>query len=341
MPPSPAPIHLLPSSTITDPEIADRTLRRIYGEGDLSLRSRGPIKWTVAAANLGPVAMGRGRIEGRSDLHTVIPFYLIHLATGGSARARLGDFAGETVARRRGLVASPDMPLELGYGPDVPCETLTTRIDRSLVEAQLEAMLGEPLRTPLRFAPELRSDEGPAAALERLLDFFFGELVGAPSLYRAPVLVSSMSEAIVGALLLAQPHSHTHLLHRPAPDAGPRAVAVAAQYMEAHAIEPLRMADVARAANVSVRVLEKSFRAARGITPAQFLRARRLALAHGRLLAATPETKVTAVAAEFGFLNVGRFSAEHRAQFGELPGETLRRALRAHADAGIRPRRGG
>jgi AraC-like DNA-binding protein len=91
--------------------------------------------------------------------------------------------------------------------------------------------------------------------------------------------------------------------------------------------------------------LDSCFRRYRSCTPIRFLKHVRLRRARDELLAAAPACSVTHVALKWGFLNLGRFSAEYRQQFGENPSKTLRRARRgarcsARLDEAAAPREG-
>jgi AraC-like DNA-binding protein len=74
------------------------------------------------------------------------------------------------------------------------------------------------------------------------------------------------------------------------------------------------------------RSLEYAFRESFDLTPAAFLRLRRLHCARLRLLAADPaDMAVTDIAYQEGFYHRGRFAAAYAATFGEPPSQTLRR----------------
>jgi len=77
---------------------------------------------------------------------------------------------------------------------------------------------------------------------------------------------------------------------------------------------------------VGERTLQYAFRERFGLTPAAFLKARRLVVVRERLLRANEtQTTVGDVAAAMGFWHLGHFAADYRHVFGELPSETLRR----------------
>ena len=110
-----------------------------------------------------------------------------------------------------------------------------------------------------------------------------------------------------------------------------RARAVFRRAMDAvsNSEESLRPATLARTIGVSLRTLETAFRQCVDLSPARYLRHRRINAVHLELAAADPAlTEVTDVALRFGFTELGRFAAEYRQLFGEKPSETLRRAPR-------------
>ena len=91
--------------------------------------------------------------------------------------------------------------------------------------------------------------------------------------------------------------------------------------------EPIRIADICRAAGVSPRTLLRAFRAVHGATPYRYLCSLRLLDARRILSSATGEPPtVTEFATRFGFVELGRFAVAYRSAFGESPSATLRRS---------------
>ncbi len=74
---------------------------------------------------------------------------------------------------------------------------------------------------------------------------------------------------------------------------------------------------------VSWRTLDYAFREVFGVTPKQYLQATRLDCVRKELCRNGPAVKITEVAAEWSFWHMGKFAADYRRQFGELPSETL------------------
>lgn len=101
-------------------------------------------------------------------------------------------------------------------------------------------------------------------------------------------------------------------------------VAGAEAYLEAHITRPIYTEELCSALAVSPRRLHDAFKAALGISPHRYLRARRLTLARRGLKCQPPRAGlVKSVALEHGFWHFGRFAQEYRDQFGETPSETV------------------
>jgi transcriptional regulator GlxA family with amidase domain len=97
--------------------------------------------------------------------------------------------------------------------------------------------------------------------------------------------------------------------------------------MRAHLAHELSIGEIAQAAGVTPRTLERAFRRERQSTAVARLRELRLDRARAALLAArVPGPGVTAVAASVGLVQPGRFAVDYRRRFGESPSQTLRDA---------------
>lgn len=99
----------------------------------------------------------------------------------------------------------------------------------------------------------------------------------------------------------------------------------AQHYIDENYSEPLSVAEVAAALDVSVKALQRSFRARRGMNIRSYLARVRLDAMRRNLEQAEAETSVTSAALDSGLFHLGRSSAAYRERFGELPSETLDR----------------
>jgi len=149
-----------------------------------------------------------------------------------------------------------------------------------------------------------------------------------------PVLLDPAAPPLARAeadrrLALAVLDAFPHEVGQAAPVAlapGSRRLALALEFLHAHAHEPIGVADVAAAADLSVRGLQVALQRSLDVSPTVLLRQIRLDRVRADLAVATPETStVGAAARRWGFSHLGRFSASYLERFGEHPSATLRR----------------
>jgi AraC-like DNA-binding protein len=102
-------------------------------------------------------------------------------------------------------------------------------------------------------------------------------------------------------------------------------------WLRARLDQPVNLDALAQAAGVRPRTLETHFKTFLGTTPLGWVRQTRLQNARQLLLNAEADT-VTGIALASGFNQLGRFAAQYRAAFGELPSQTLQRARAGELD---------
>jgi AraC family ethanolamine operon transcriptional activator len=102
------------------------------------------------------------------------------------------------------------------------------------------------------------------------------------------------------------------------------------RYVDARPDAPVHISEICAAFRVSRRTLHRAFHDAVGIGPVAFLRRKRLCAVHSVLKNADPSrTRVTDIAMEFGFSEMGRFAGHYLSMFGESPSATLHNAVRS------------
>ncbi|TJX80043.1 MAG: AraC family transcriptional regulator [Mesorhizobium sp.] len=149
---------------------------------------------------------------------------------------------------------------------------------------------------------------------------------GKPRLHAQRLLVS----LIVECLSEASPTDS-----EPVQDISHAQVHLAKEWIDAHLADVIGIDEVATAIGVGIRSLQQSFKRVHGCSPHEFVIERRIEAARQKLLAATPEATVTAIATDLGFFELGRFAERYRQHFGETPSATLaRRRARTLNDDG-------
>jgi transcriptional regulator GlxA family with amidase domain len=98
------------------------------------------------------------------------------------------------------------------------------------------------------------------------------------------------------------------------------------EFLEANPNTPLYLPEICAAVGASERTLRAACEEHLGMGPIRYLSLRRMHLVRRALSqAASSTTTVTRIATEHGFWELGRFSVNYRAMFGETPSATLQR----------------
>jgi AraC-like DNA-binding protein len=106
----------------------------------------------------------------------------------------------------------------------------------------------------------------------------------------------------------------------------PESLTRALNFLNLRLDEPIALDTLAAVAGVRPRTLEAHFKTYLGTTPLGWVRRARLARARQQLLTSEEGANVTDIANANGFTELGRFAAQYRKQFGELPSQTLKTA---------------
>jgi AraC-like DNA-binding protein len=314
-----------------DPEEAHDWLRSTYAEHAVRLSgSREDFRFRHELADCGPFVLGtaqhsmtcHGVWEPLDD--TVLFCHLLS-----------GRFHARSV--RAAVVAAPGEVF--GYDPDA--RTTVTWTDIRLTNVRIRRAALDRVAAGLYGADRAAADRpagpvgfdlarpvgGPAARhWKRLLEYVTADVVGSPEVSGNPIIMGQLARTVIATALQTFPNTTLDRLRCTALPAAPGSVRRAIAYIEEHAQEDIDLTDIAEAADVGPRALQRGFRRAADTTPLGYLRLVRLERAHEQLVTADGEdgTTVVAVAARWGFGHPGRFAGSYRARFGRSPGETLR-----------------
>jgi AraC-like DNA-binding protein len=181
---------------------------------------------------------------------------------------------------------------------------------------------------PLRFGSLLPVTPGAGRRWTGTVRYVTAELRDYPETAVRPLASDALTRLLALALLDTFPGSWSDLPPEYADqtDAIPPVLARAISFIESNAGLPVTMADVARAARVTVRAVQLAFRRHADTTPGAYLRLVRLERAREELKAASPLDGITVAgtAGRWGWSSPDRFAAAYRARFGEPPSQTLR-----------------
>lgn len=167
---------------------------------------------------------------------------------------------------------------------------------------------------------------GAQTAWGSLLDYAVRALTRSGTVGQDAVLARHIEEILCIELLRQWAASAGIKLESGARSAAPRYVRQAEAIMEAEAREAPTIGEIAQRVGVSARTLSGGFQQFRGISPREFLAARRLEGFRRDLEQADGAKTVTDIATRWGYSNFGALAGRYRDRYGELPSQTRARA---------------
>lgn len=265
--------------------------------------------------------------------------------------ARLANsmlFTGETTGRGYTLIFVLECPEAarafcfstdythgyLGFSPPGSClDTVTpagyanatlTVASNIFVEAVTRLCPGMP-DTLLVHGGAMRISAADQAPLRILVAEVHRLIAARSAIFSDPCTLRLLEQEVIEAFLLAFRGGIDQVLPPPLSRVTRREhrLREAREIIEAHFGSPMSVPDIAAMVGISPRGLEILFRDFLGISPAAYLRHRRLHAARRALLESgnTPGL-IKEVALTHGFWHLGRFARSYREFFGEYPSET-------------------
>lgn len=221
-----------------------------------------------------------------------------------------------------GVVLSPDMSFSMTLSED--CEKRMLRISRFALEECVRQLLHRPLEKPLIFDP-MMDFSGPVKAWFELFQQLQPLLDCPQSLIGQQKLWQPLEQALIKSLLYMQSHNYSEQLLDP--QERPKYLAVLEKKMRISLMEKLSLSDLEKIAGVSRERLYRDFHTYYQMSPMAYFKALKLEEVRKRLLQARPNEKISAIALDYGFSQLGRFSQDYKARYQELPSQTLARVL--------------
>lgn len=247
-------------------------------------------------------------------------FYLVQLPLRGRATLstprREIDLDGQTLS-----VLQPHAKSRMAWSGD--CTMILVQAPRAAVSRRI-AQWGLSGVAKLADARP-RADAAVGGWWQAVVDLTFNIDRFGDAWLRQPAAATAVEELLLSAFTTLLPEDLQAPSSSHAED--PRCLRRAREYIEAHGDRILTLSEIARHACVSPRTLEAVFKRRGELPPLTYARRLRLQRVHDRLRDAWMhghEVSVTEVAMAHGFVHMGRFSAQYRAQFGVSPTQTLR-----------------
>lgn len=253
-------------------------------------------------------------------------FYLVQIPLAGRADIDNGAGRVETHAGT-GSVLNPHRETRMRWHEG--CAQLLMQIDARALTQEAERLLGTSMADPVTFET-LVDESRPATAdwLKKLRTCF--DLTDRDAIFGPDKAATQMrvEKELIGDFLRSQPSNISALIASAPGTAVNTHLRRAMQFIHAHLSKPITVAEIAEAAGTTPRSLQLYFRSEFGLSPMRYLRQQRLSLARRLILQAPQDSALGDIVFQSGFSHFGRFSAEYRKAFGELPSETRQGAGR-------------
>lgn len=160
----------------------------------------------------------------------------------------------------------------------------------------------------------------------RHLNFIWSEICNGAVFLKSEAVTREIERTSTALLLMAFENGAICGALDAQPENSDRGLEIVEAYIRSNLGDQITLADLVTASETSASSLLRAFRIHRGITPMKYVKQMRFEAAQRTLLAGKRgTTTVTTVAMDHGFFQLGRFSADYRRVFGELPSETLGR----------------
>lgn len=303
-----------------DPSLAEGAVGSLVEPRRLQLRG----DRRAADIRISHVSMGLGHLFGVSHgvalVATSAPISSYQVMVALRGRLVGNRAAGEVVAEPgTALVYSPRDRLDTYWSED--CTSLVLSVPAERLRALARDVYPAADASNIRLRPLMRLADGAGRSFANALGVITQESIDPESAFRRGLTTELLEQTLLLSLIAAQGENiEACRTSAPPPDYVGKALAV----IEARCDEDIGMADLVRAAGVSMRTLQYGFFDRFGVGPMTYLRQVRLRQVHDALRKASPGScKVGDMAARWGFFHGSAFAHAYRKMFGELPSATL------------------
>lgn len=256
---------------------------------------------------------------------SVLNSYSISLPISGEQELRKlnGSLMSDS---KNGLIVSPYDQQALYIAGN--CRKIQVAITCTAMRQVLDELLQRSTQLPIIFDTQISTVDPAPAAWWRLVKFMLMEMDQARDFFCLNSMTGDLEKALIKGLILSQPNNYSKELAELAQIRCPEYLLKAKELIQAHACDEVNLDEVGRAVGVSRFKLYGDFKKYFGTTPTIYLKRFRLEAVRQALLQGGCHSNITAVAMQWGFNHLGRFSSDYKKLFMEVPSKTVERSRR-------------
>lgn len=302
--------------TGADPYQVSEYVNQHVGSHDLRIQGRGKAAAALNHRKFGIIDLCRLSYGGRTQVISdgLTDIYHVQFILRGHCHYEMHRESTPFPAGHV-MVINPDEPINLTYSDD--CEKFILKVPSSLFhDACLEHRWYKPSEG-IKFSPRpYRFQE-----LETLLYLLTLVCQEAEAGGVTPQMLGHYNRVVASKLMTMLRHNVS--LENPGLPCASFDRLV--QYIEENIKRDIRVEELARLARISVRSLYLLFDKHLQTTPKNFIRQKKLERVYAHLMdPACQVANITAIAMDYGFTHLGRFSECYKATFGMLPSASLK-----------------
>ena len=272
--------------------------------------------------------------------------YLIYLVLAGSLSQKIGDPSSTKKEQlhqgHQILCCSPEIATAIDLGQKLVSssseqgEVLLISIDRDSIDSALSKLIDRISKQPVKFSPNIDLTSEFGLSLKNFAQFLWqaatkqgtaAQTTSTPQqLDFAPLVLQKLEQAFLACLIEGLPSNYAEEILYQTDGAFARHVHKARTFIESRLHEEIKLGDIATAAGVCPRLLQKAFSYHCGCSPMRFVTLARLHQVRQALTQASTNTKIVDVMMQYQFTQGGKFAKEYHQLFGEKPSETLKKS---------------
>lgn len=252
-------------------------------------------------------------------------FYLVQIPLAGVAE--IDNKGGRVLTQSgSGSVLNPHRETRMRW--HAGCAQLLMQIDAKALRQEAERLLGMSVAEPVTFET-LVDGRQPATAdwlrkLKTCYDLTERSAIFGPD---SPGTQIRIERELIADFLRSQPSSISTLIASAPSTSANVHLRRALQFIRANMSKPITVSDIAEASGTTPRSLQLYFQSEFDLSPMRYLKQQRLILARSLILQSSDTGTLGDIIFQSGFSHFGRFSADYRERFGELPSETRQRTV--------------
>jgi AraC-like DNA-binding protein len=250
--------------------------------------------------------------------------YVIYLVLSGSLSQKINQYQAYACSPATATIVNPDQKLESIASQEG--KALLMSIDRDSIDSAVGKILDRSLKQPVMFLNSIDLTHELGLSLKKFIQFLWESAAASNLADFSLLMLKKLEKAFVSCLIEGLPSNYAEEILYQHDGAFACHVRKAHAFIESHLHEDIKLGDIATAAGVSSRLLQKAFSLHCGCPPMRFVAQERLQGIRQELeRRSTTDTKIVDVMMDYGLTQGGKFAKEYQQLFGEKPSDTLKR----------------